>query len=190
MQVKTQLEVRIDGVAQSLREVWPNGNGVIPGWKELPEKTGEPGEGAFSFALPGIQAQANVVLHVRLIGPPDHFPLDDEAWLVVGVVRKAQVLIVGEDNPFLDSFFAQAAKQGVATVERLSPADLADEEKYRRPALEGKWDLVIFDRCTQRRRVIFPLPMRSSLTHCHHRGSARACPRSRALVCEAGRDIL
>jgi len=64
-----------------------------------------PGEGSAAFDLKDLDDEANVVLHATLknnritnkegpveLGEPfrDQFPLDDEAWLVVGVVRKAR----------------------------------------------------------------------------------------------------
>src|SRR5262249_51495944 len=90
--------------------------------------------------------RANVVLHAKLVGISDHLPLDDEAWMVVGVVRKARVLLVGKANDALDAFFADASTAKVATLTRLSPEDLA-KDSYRRPARSGDYDLVIFDRC-------------------------------------------
>ena len=69
----------------------------------------------------------------KLAGIHDQFPLDDEAWLVVGVVRKARVLLVGKTNEALDAFFADAATGKVVTVTRLAPEDLS-KDSYRRPA--------------------------------------------------------
>jgi hypothetical protein len=105
-----------------------------------------PSEASVTFDLTDIDDRANAVLHARLVGNADHFPLDDEAWLVVGVVRKARILLVGKANDALDAFFADASTSKVATVARLSPDDLA-KDAYRRPARSGDYDLVIFDRC-------------------------------------------
>lgn len=136
-----RLETRIDNVPQ-VREAKPNGNGIVPG------RTRRAGEGIFSFTLPNVREEANVILNLTIQGTTDDFPTDDQAWLVVGVVRKAKILIVGNGNPFLDSFFNQAEQQQLANVQRLTPTDLEDDDKYVRPAQEGQWDLVIFDRCT------------------------------------------
>jgi hypothetical protein len=73
-------------------------------------------------------------------------PLDDQAWLVVGTVRKAKVLQVGPANPVLTAFFDQEATRKVASVERISAEDLGTD-KYRRLAGSGQVDLIIFDRC-------------------------------------------
>jgi hypothetical protein len=106
-----------------------------------------PSEASATFDLTDIDDRANVVLHAKLVGITDDFPLDDEAWLVVGVVRKARILLVGKVNDALDAFFADAATGKVATVTRLSPDDLS-KDTYRRPARNGDYDLVVFDRCS------------------------------------------
>src|SRR5262249_8108210 len=64
------------------------------------EMRDNPGEAAVNFDVKDL-TDADTVLHVRLKHAGDVFPLDDEAWLVLGVVRKAQVLVVGPANPIL-----------------------------------------------------------------------------------------
>jgi hypothetical protein len=105
-----------------------------------------PGEQAVTFELADIDDRAHTFLHAKLSGIKDQLPLDDEAWLVVGVVRRARVLIVGPPNSVLGAFFDDTSTQEVATVSYLSPGDLA-KDAYRKPALNGEYDLVIFDRC-------------------------------------------
>jgi hypothetical protein len=120
--------------------------------------TDRPGEGFATFKLKILDDQTTVVLHAQLAEHSDHFPLDDEAWLVIGVVRRARVLIVGGDNPALSAFFKNnAAARKIATVTYLSPADLKDDGKYRKPALNGEYDLVIFDRCAPAKQEDLPL---------------------------------
>jgi hypothetical protein len=116
-----------------------------------------PGEGNATFELAGIDDSANLVAHVRLRDHHDAFPLDDESWLVLGVVRKARVLIVTPGNEILRDFFDLDATGRVARVDYLQPADLADEAKYRRPARDGAYDLVIFDRCAPASEDDLPL---------------------------------
>jgi hypothetical protein len=106
-----------------------------------------PGSASTTFELSDIDDGANRVLQARLIGVQDQFPLDDQAWLVVGVVRKARVLIVTDGDDILHNFFDLDATRKVADVTYLKSAELADEDKYLRPAREGVFDLVIFDRC-------------------------------------------
>ena len=119
---------------------------LTKGEGEDAEVVDEPGEVTATFILPSLDLRTNIVLHAHLENANDSFPLDDEAWLVVGTVRKAKVLIVGGANPVLEAFFDQEATQRVAKVERLSAADL-EKDAYRQPARSGQVDLVIFDRC-------------------------------------------
>src|SRR5207249_5148920 len=79
----------------------------------------EPGEVSAMFTLPPLDLRANTVLHAYLKDHKDDFALDDQAWLVVGLTRKAKVLIVGPPNMFLDRFFKQEAVERVATVKRM-----------------------------------------------------------------------
>jgi hypothetical protein len=106
----------------------------------------EPGEGPVAFELPPLDQRVATVLHASLEDVRDHFPLDDQAWLVVGVVRKARVLLVGPGNPVLNAFFNQEATQKIVKVTTLAPADL-ETARYREAARSGEYDLVIFDRC-------------------------------------------
>jgi hypothetical protein len=105
-----------------------------------------PSERSVTFEVPDVDDRANVVLHAQLEGFSDDFPLDNEAWLVAGMIRKARVLIVGPTNDVLNAFFEDEATQKVATVSRLTPGDLT-KEAYRKPASNGEYDLIIFDRC-------------------------------------------
>ncbi|MGH7173086.1 MAG: vWA domain-containing protein, partial [Gemmataceae bacterium] len=117
----------------------------------------EPGEGRVEFLLNGVDDSANVVVHVRLRDLHDAFPLDDVAWLVVGVVRKARVLIVTPGNEILRDFFDQEATAKVADINYRTPADLKDDAKYRGPARNGEYDLILFDRCAPEKEEDLPL---------------------------------
>jgi hypothetical protein len=116
-----------------------------------------PGEAVAVFSLNGVDDGANVVVHARLRDVPDAFPLDDEAWLIAGIVRKARVLIVTSGNEILRDFFDLEATKKVANVSYLTPADLRDNVKYRGPARNGEYDLVLFDRCAPDREDDMPL---------------------------------
>jgi hypothetical protein len=119
-----------------------------------------PGDGIATFELNDMDEATTVTLHAQLVGVKDAFPLDDEAWLVLGMVRKARIAIVapgtvvGADgklitpgNDILNDFFGQDVVEKVATITYLRPEDLGSEADYRRPARNGAFDLVIFDRC-------------------------------------------
>lgn len=131
---------------------------LTPGDHEKGEGPADtPGEEVVTFDLPDLDDSQTVVLHARLVDHRDAFPLDDEAWLVLGVVRKARVLIVTRGNEILHHFFDQEATAKVASVKYITPADLKDEGKYGRPARDGEYDLVIFDRCAPEDEHALPL---------------------------------
>jgi hypothetical protein len=148
---KVVLEVLVNGAIKAIKEVERD---IAPRkidtlteqGKEEPVIRDRPGEASATFDLTDLDDRTNTVIHVKLQGANDHFPLDDEAWLVVGVVRKARVLLVGPSNLVLDGFFDAEATRSVATITRMGPADLATEI-YRKPARNGDFDLVVFDRC-------------------------------------------
>jgi hypothetical protein len=119
----------------------------VPG-QDAPMVVDTPGEppSPVIFDLKDLDETADVLLHVRLKNVNDKFPLDDEAWLVVGVIRKARVLIVGKPNHILKAVFDEPATREVAKVSYLEP-DKLGTETYLKPALDGAYDLVIFDRC-------------------------------------------
>ncbi len=114
-----------------------------------PTNTGkdQPGEATAKFDLTDIAENADITLHVRLTKNKDAFAADDEAWLVLGIVRKARILIVTDGNPLLQYFFESRSTQQVADVVFIKPAQLKESKSYIEPARDGKYDLVIFDRC-------------------------------------------
>jgi von Willebrand factor type A domain/Aerotolerance regulator N-terminal len=122
-----------------------------------PANTGKdvPGESVAKFDLTGIDENADITLHIKLTGVKDALPLDDEAWLVLGIVRKARILIVTAGNPLLEYFFDSRATGQVADVATINPSQLK-EFSYLGPARDGKYDLVIFDRCTPGRDEDMP----------------------------------
>ena len=102
------------------------------------------GSAEVTFTLPD---PAGLPLRLTLDGAADALPLDDVAWVVPAVTRKARVAAVGPANAVLDAFFASPATRKIAEVTRLTPGDLTDSERYLTPAREGRFDLVVFDRC-------------------------------------------
>jgi hypothetical protein len=112
-----------------------------------------PGERTVTFDVPDADDQTEVVIHVQLTDFKDDFVLDNEGWLVVGVVRKARVLIVGPPNQFLKAVFNEESTD-IAEVTWLSLDDFKKDKqtKYLEPARSGAYDLVIFDRCAPDKR--------------------------------------
>src|SRR5205807_7141569 len=138
---KLELEVQVRGQTTGLYEqkvqlpprqlvvsgrapVTPASGDAPPPAEEFVLETA-PNEASVTFDLSDVDERANVVLHARLVGITDDFPLDNEAWLTVGVVRKARILMVGKSNDALDAFFADAATGKVATINHLTPDDLS-----------------------------------------------------------------
>jgi hypothetical protein len=122
------------------------------------------------FELPNIPVSAVVRVHVWLDEHHDQFPLDDHAWLVVGMARKARIVVVSEgNNPEGDTvdkklagnrrlrnFFGQPAMALKADILGLRPTDLSDKALYLDPAAGGRFDLVIFDRCAPASKEAMP----------------------------------
>jgi hypothetical protein len=114
------------------------------------QKTPETKPGAIdrvAFAVTDLPENADLVFELRLEHKGDALPADDRAWVVFGVVRKANVLVVTPGNKLLRTYFDTKAAKAVAEFKYLAPADLTDPSQYLTPAREGKYDLVIFDRC-------------------------------------------
>jgi hypothetical protein len=105
------------------------------------------------FVIPDIPETVEAVLRVRLESTGDVFPLDDVAWLVPGVARKARVLVFAPDHPFervfpgVRRFLDLPSTRRIAEVTRYTPERIADKAAYLDPVRDGKYDLVIFDRC-------------------------------------------
>src|SRR5262249_55450547 len=95
------------------------------------------------FVLPPLDMRGNIVLRAWLDNHHDDFALDDQAWLVVGSVRKAKVLYVGPGNPILSAFFEQEAATRIAGYD---PRTYDKKDESRKLARGGEVDLVIFDR--------------------------------------------
>jgi hypothetical protein len=176
--VRVRLEVRVDGELQKIYEEPQDGPLALPPrtpspYPLPPEMGGEgrvrggvqgddadkdtPGEGFVTFQVGNLDDRTGAVLRASLVENRDHFALDDEAWLVVGVVRKARVLVAGPPNAVLHAFFDHPATGKLATVAYIDPLELKDDAKYRKPAREAAYDLIIFDRCAPASEADLPL---------------------------------
>jgi hypothetical protein len=162
VRAKVQIEVRSEG---RLEKVYPPREVSLPARKvvqadkanpDSPRVGDQPGEAGATFELAEFDDRAEFVVRARLLDNKDSFPLDDEAWLVVGVVRKAKVLIVGPASPILDAFFDDESTRQVAEVSKLPAEALTDAAKYLDPARAGEFDLVVFDRCAPAREDQLP----------------------------------
>lgn len=151
--LKVELAVRVDG---ELKKQFSEPITIPPAGLggDGENKTDRPGERSVTFNVSDLDDQREAVIHARIAGHQDIFPIDDEAWLAVGVIRKARVLIVGPPNPILRAFFDDDSARAIADVTWLSALDFENESerraKYADPARNGAYDLVIFDRVAPR----------------------------------------
>lgn len=104
------------------------------------------GEVEVAFAVADTPEAADVAIRVSL-EPRDHFAADDVAWLVPGVARKARVLVFMPENPILRQFLDAPSTLKIADITRYTPDRLTDRAAYLAPVRDGKFDLVVFDRC-------------------------------------------
>ncbi len=109
----------------------------------------KPGEGRVEFLIPDIGENSDVVMRLSIDQGSgfDSLRLDDEAWAVLGVSRKAKVLFITLGNKAMRDYFDTAAAKKISEFTILKPADMADPKDYAIPVRDGKYDLVIFDRC-------------------------------------------
>ena len=119
----------------------------LPADKRPPDP--KPGEARVEFLIPDIGENSDVVIRLSIDqgSAADSLRLDDEAWAVLGVSRKAKVLIVTPGNKILRNYFDTDSAKKLAEFTILKPADMADPKDYAIPVRDGKYDLVIFDRC-------------------------------------------
>ncbi|HEX4589985.1 MAG TPA: VWA domain-containing protein [Gemmataceae bacterium] len=162
VKAKVQIDVRSEG---RLEKVYPPKEVSLPARKvvkadpakdDSPRVGDQPGEAGVTFELADFDDRSEFVIRARLLDNKDSFPLDDQAWLVVGVIRKAKVLIAGPSNPILDAFFDDESTRQVAEVTKITADDLKDAKKFLDPARAGEYDLVVFDRCAPEREDQLP----------------------------------
>jgi hypothetical protein len=150
VRTEAQLEVVVNGALKKVYGktivVAARSSGEGAAGKVVSDQPDSAGETAVTFDVNEADDQSDVVLHLKLVNLADRFPLDDEAWLVMGMARKTRVLIVGPFNDVLQKFFDAPEVKQVAEVVYMSPGDL-QKESYREPARNAAYDLVIFDRC-------------------------------------------
>jgi hypothetical protein len=152
VRTKVQLEVIADGTTKGIHEqpLVIDARKITEEKdidKETPVVRDYPGENSTFFELTDIDDRANITVHARLTQLNDKLPLDDEAWLAIGVIRKSRVLIVGGVNEALEKFFFDnEATAAVADVKQVGP-DFLQKDEYRQAARNGEYDLIIFDRC-------------------------------------------
>jgi hypothetical protein len=111
-----------------------------------PIEKDEPSETTVRFELSEVDTTRDSILRVRLTGHSDHFSADDRAWLVLGIARKSQLMLVGDINPVLKDTFESPVNKLICDVTYLKAEEMKDQ-KYLDPARSGAFDLVIFESC-------------------------------------------
>lgn len=81
-----------------------------------------------------------------VIATPDALAADNQGWAVVNPSRRARVLFVTAGNEPLQRALTVPSAQQWAEITQEPPATLATDD-YKKKALAGAWDLVIYDRC-------------------------------------------
>jgi hypothetical protein len=99
------------------------------------------------FLIPDLAESADIVMELRIDQTGDLLEADDRAYLTFGVVRKASVLVVTPGNQVLRTYFDTKGAKNLADFKYVPPEALKSQEEYLTPARDGKYDLVIFDRC-------------------------------------------
>ncbi|MGL4419532.1 MAG: vWA domain-containing protein, partial [Gemmataceae bacterium] len=141
-EMKLTLELYEAGKSEPLR-AYAKTLKAVPPKSQLKER-----DRLVPFYVPDVPENEDMVFRLRIENAKDALPQDDEAWLVLGIVRKSKILLVTPDNNFLlRNFFDLASTKRYAEVTYRTPADLTAADKYLSPAREGKYDCVIFDRC-------------------------------------------
>ena len=105
------------------------------------------GEVTVRFEINDLDTNREAILRVRLAGIEDALALDNQAWLVLGIIRKSRVLLVGEINTALQDSLESPANKAIADLTFISVAEMKSQKKYLDPARSGEFDLVIFERC-------------------------------------------
>jgi hypothetical protein len=156
--VRLELQMLIDGQLQKSydRSATLPARVAEPISAANPAGRDTPGDATLTFEIADVDDRREVVLLARLVDPADDYPADDQARLVIGIVRRAGVLVIGPPNPVLDAFFNDPATRAVCEVTRLPASAITDRTKYSEPAQRGAFDVVIFDRCAPDREDDLP----------------------------------
>ncbi len=100
------------------------------------------GTGGAEFTLDNIESG---VLKLQ-IEDRDHLSVDNSAYSVLNVPRRAKLLYVTPGNDFMELALNTEQVKKVADVVQIGASQL-DAKEYLEPAAAGAYDLVIFDQC-------------------------------------------
>jgi hypothetical protein len=123
--------LKVDGtVMDSQNETVPRNNamGLVFDLNELLQKLDEPKRVELEIETPDVYAQ------------------DNKAWAVVNPPREANVLILSDNNEYLDFVTETKRISKLANIFNELP-EYINDERYEEQTTLGFFDLVIFDRC-------------------------------------------
>lgn len=106
------------------------------------------GARAIDFDLTALVADLEETAKIRLeIDEPDDFMLDNVAFNVINPPQPAKVLVVTDQNPFLEFGFDTDRAKKIADIE-FQNRGYVDDNEYKQRAALGVYDLVIYDQCS------------------------------------------
>lgn len=86
----------------------------------------------------------------------DDFKVDNQAFAVLDVTQRANLLLITAGNVFLESALETDRIKKYADVKKTTPAYLETEE-YKKEAADGTYDLIVFDECAPKTKQLMPL---------------------------------
>lgn len=106
------------------------------------------GTRAIDFDLTALVADLEETAKIRLeIDEPDDFMLDNVAYNVVNPPTPAQVLVITDQNPFLQFGFETDRAKKIAKIS-FENRGFLEENDYKQRAALGVYDLIIYDQCS------------------------------------------
>ena len=103
---------------------------------------------SISFDLSGFVGRVDQSIPIRVqIDSPDVYALDDVAYCVLNPPRLSNVLIVSEDQKYLQLAAQTDRVKKLANVQFESPDYLKDAE-YEKQTTLGFFDLIVYDQCS------------------------------------------
>ena len=105
------------------------------------------GSTSISFDLSGVAGRVDQSIPIRVqIDSPDVYALDNVAHCVLNPPRLSSVLVVSEDEKYLQLAARTDRVKKLANVQFESP-DFLKDQQYEKQTTLGFYDLIVFDQC-------------------------------------------
>lgn len=106
------------------------------------------GARAVDFDLTALMADLEVAAKIKLvIDEEDDFMLDNVAYNVVNPPRRARVLLITDQNPFLSLALGTERSEKIADIV-VENRDILSDKTYQQESALGYYDLIIYDQCS------------------------------------------